>query len=70
MTHKIPNRDTEDEILKALRPFDDHETGGGTIGFKELFKIITHKILNRDTEDEILKAFCPQDDHETGKILL
>ena len=53
MTHKIPNRDTEDEILKALRPFDDHETGGSTIGFKEFFKIMTHKIQNRDTADEI-----------------
>ena len=44
MTHKILNRDTEDEILKAFRLLDDHETSSGTIGFEEFFKIITHKM--------------------------
>ena len=55
MTHEILNQDTEDEILKAFRLTDDHETGTGTIDYEEFFKIITHKILNRDTEDEVLK---------------
>ena len=67
MTHKILNRNTEDEILKAFRLSDDHETGSGTIGSEEFFKIMTHIILNRDTEDEILKAFRLLDDHENWR---
>ena len=66
ITHKIVNLDTEDVTLKEIRLLDVHGTGGGTIGFEELFRIITHEILNRGTEDEILKAFRLSDDHETG----
>ena len=63
MTHKILNRDTEDEILEAFRLSDNHATGTGTIGYEEFYKIMTHKIINRDTvtRDSFLHFFrnCP-----------
>ena len=57
---------SSDEILKAFRLLDGHETGSDTVSFEEFFEIKTHKILNQDTEDEILEAFRLTDDHETG----
>ena len=39
MIYYILYRDTEDEILKAIRLLDDHETGGSTTGFEEFFKM-------------------------------
>ena len=52
MTHKILNRDSKDEILKAFRLFDDDETG--KISFKNLKRVA--KELGENMTDEELQA--------------
>merc|ERR1712182_118705 len=65
MTHKIPNKDPKDDLLKAFRLFDDD--GTGFVTFKNIKRVAkeTNQTL---TDDELQEMLTDADKDEDGVL--